>query len=137
MTLGIFYRCAQMHRRLFFVVAGRIAAELGEKVSSPEELEQRTQFAAVGGLTFHGVFGWVQQKDNYPVNQYGLKIPESNRRTILYLYRNHYSEAERPCVQFLETLMREQTACAQRKELWRHYTATGRTGIPQRHELSA
>ena len=62
-----------MHRRLFFVVAGRIAAELGEKVSSPEELEQRTQFAAVGGLTFHGVFGWVQQKDNYPVNQYGLK----------------------------------------------------------------
>ena len=48
-----FYRCAQMHRRLF-VVAGRIAAELGEKVSSPEELEQRTQFAAVGGLTFHG-----------------------------------------------------------------------------------
>ena len=66
-----FYRCAQMHRRLF-VVAGRIAAELGEKVSSPEELEQRTQFAAVGGLTFHGVFGWVQQKDNYPVNQLSL-----------------------------------------------------------------
>ena len=80
-----FYRCAQMHRRLF-VVAGRIAAELGEKVSSPEELEQRTQFAAVGGLTFHGVFGWVQQKDNYPVNQYGLKNPESNPHHFVYLY---------------------------------------------------
>lgn len=117
-----FYRCAQMHRRLF-VVAGRIAAELGEKVSSPEELEQRTQFAAVGGLTFHGVFGWVQQKDNYPVNQYGLKNPGIEPlHHFVYLYRNHYSEAERPCVQFLETLMREQTACAQRKELWRHYT---------------
>ena len=117
-----FYRCAQMHRRLF-VVAGRIAAELGEKVSSPEELEQRTQFAAVGGLTFHGVFGWVQQKDNYPVNQYGLKNSGIEPpHHFVYLYRNHYSEAERPCVQFLETLMREQTTCAQRKELWRHYT---------------
>ena len=117
-----FYRCAQMHRRLF-VVAGRIAAELGEKVSSPEKLEQRTQFAAVGGLTFHGVFGWVQQKDNYPVNQYGLKNPGIEPpHHFVYLYRNHYSEAERPCVQFLETLMREQTACAQRKERWRHYT---------------
>lgn len=117
-----FYRCEQMHRRLC-VVAGRIAEELGEKVKAPEELEQRTQFAAVGGLTFHGVFGWVQQKDNYPVNQYGLKNPGIEPpHHFVYLYRNHYSEAERPCVQFLETLMREQTACAQRKELWRHYT---------------
>lgn len=111
-----------MHKRLF-VVAGRIAAELGEMVSAPEQLEQGTQFVAVGGLTFHGVFGWVQQKDNYPVNQYGLKNPGIEPpHHFVYLYRNHYSEAERPCVQFLETLMREQTACAQRKELWRHYT---------------
>ena len=74
-------------------------------------------------MTFHGVFGWVQQKDNYPVNQYGLKNPGIEPpHHFVYLYRNHYSEAERPCVQFLETLMREQTACAQRKELWRHYT---------------
>ena len=31
-----------------------------------DEIEKRTQFFHVGGLTFHTVFVWVQQKDNHP-----------------------------------------------------------------------
>ena len=89
-------------------------------------------------MTFHGVFGWVQQKDNYPVNQYGLKNSGIEPpHHFVYLYRNHYSEAERPCVQFLETLMREaDRMCATKKNCGA--TTRYRTdGIPQRHELSA
>lgn len=118
-----YYAYAGMQRR-FHVLCNKIADESGLPEITFEEIRRETQFLPVGGLTFHGVFIWVQQKDNYPCNQYGMK--ETDReppKHFIYLYRNQCHIEEVPRVRFLEKKMKEETAAnlAGRK-IWRSYT---------------
>lgn len=118
-----FYLCANMQCR-FQALCNRISAECGLEELAFERIRDRTQFLPVGGLDYHGVFVWVQRKDNYPDNQYGMK--NQNReppKNFTYLYRNHCSENELPGLRFLARRMKEETARKSGdKRLWREYT---------------
>lgn len=118
-----FYLCAQMQRR-FRALCDRISAECGLEEIAFEQIHERTQFFPVGGLDYHGVFVWVQQKDNYPDNQYGMKtLSMEPPRHFIYLYRNHCCGREMPGIRFLAQRMKEENAKkSEGKKLWREYT---------------
>lgn len=87
-----------------------------------EELDRETQFLRVGGLSFHSVFVWVQQKDNHPGNQYGMKeLKRVPPKKFQYLYRNHFAENERNGIKVLGEQMKKLADGAE-KYLWRSFT---------------
>ena len=108
-------------QRLFRQISGRIAKEERLSLVPYDEIEKRTQFFHVGGLTFHTVFVWVQQKDNHPANQYGMRqltrVPPEH---FIYLYRNHFAPGEKCGVRLLEQRMRQGSENG--KYLWRSFT---------------
>lgn len=119
------------HSRYYFIwkrmqlllqrVCNEISAEQGLAGIPFGEIERRTQFYRVGGLTFHGVFVWVQKKDNYPDNQYGMKeLGKEPPEGFVYLYRNHFAKGEEASVRLLERCLRgngRETA----EKLWRSF----------------
>lgn len=118
-----FYLCANMQRR-FQALCNGISAECGLEEIAFEQIRGQTQFLPVGGLDYHGVFVWVQQKDNYPDNQYGMKtLSREPPRNFIYLYRNHCSGRELPGIRFLAQRMKEEAAHkSDGKRLWREFT---------------
>lgn len=115
-----YYETCEKMRRMFQVKCREIARKEGLCEIAFAQIEAQTQFLHVGGLTFHSVFVWIQQKDNHPAEQYGMRditrVPPQN---FGYLYRNHFAEDERSRILLLEKRMRE---CAQNAGLWRSFT---------------
>ena len=102
-----YYTCEQM-LWLFRRLCDHIAVERGLRAVPFVRVEERTQFGNVGGLTFHGLFVWMQQKDNHPANQYGMKeLERIPPERFVYLYRNHYVKGEESGIRLLERQMRE------------------------------
>lgn len=114
-------------QRMLRGICNEISAEQGFSGLSFGEIEKRTQFLHVGGVSFHGVFVWVQKKDNDPGNQYGMKeLEKEPPRQFIYLYRNHFAAAEETGIQILEKRMRGEDR-KETEHLWRSFTiADGR-----------
>lgn len=102
-------------------VCNEISAGQGLAGISFADMERQTQFFHVGGLTFHGVFVWVQKKDNYPGNQYGMKeLGKEPPEDFVYLYRNHFAKGEEAPVRLLERRLRGNGRETE-KQLWRSF----------------
>lgn len=85
-----------------------------------EKIEQTTQFKQAGGLTYHRMFVWIQQKDNHPASQYGMRNLQSvPPRHFIYLYRNHCADSEHMGISVLECKVRSN--CREKKHLWRSF----------------
>lgn len=86
------------------------------------DMVKTTQFFRLGGLTYHGVFVWIQQKDNDPGNQYGMKdISRVPPEKFIYMYRNHYNKNEETGIRLLELRMKNRCYDAAPR-LWRSFT---------------
>lgn len=73
-------------------------------------LETYNQFYLDGGITYHGVFAWMQTQNNHPAQQYGIRdLNAEPPEYFLYLYRNSYSEIEKKNVRMLEKQLEECT----------------------------
>ncbi len=115
-----YYTCEQM-QWMFRRLCDNIAVERRLRAVPFERLEERTRFAHMGGVRFHGVFVWMQQKDNHPANQYGMRelerIPPQH---FIYLYRNHFARNEESGIRLLEQQMRGEKQ-KREKSLWRSF----------------
>ncbi len=115
-----YYTCGKM-QRLFRKKCREIARKETLAEVSFTGIERTTQFFHVGGLSFHTVFVWVQQKDNHPGNQYGMReLKRVPPRHFTYLYRNHFAESETCQIQLLETRMKREAETE--KRIWRSFT---------------
>ena len=86
------------------------------------DMVRTTQFSRLGGLTYHGVFVWIQQKDNHPSNQYGMKdINRVPPEEFIYMYRNHYNKHEETGMRLLELRMKKRYYDGTPR-LWRSFT---------------
>lgn len=121
-----YFSCRKI-QKLFQSICNELSAEYGLAGVPFLDLEKQNQFYLSGGLTFHGVFVWIQQKDNDPGNQYGMK--EEGREPperFVYLYRNHFDRAETAGIRFLEEEMRKMTEPKNGEtQIWRSYTVGG------------
>lgn len=108
-------------QKLFRQVCSHIArSERMERISF-RAIEAGTQFSGVGGLSFHGVFSWLQEKDNHPEGQYGMRrLDLRPPERFFFLYRNHYAKGERLGALLLEERMRE-PARGRAARLFRRY----------------
>ena len=116
-----FYSCARM-QGLLQKKCMEIAKQQGITAPAFHKIEQETQFYRAGGITFHGVFVWLQQKDNHPGNQYGMRdLSRVPPKHFVYLYRNHFYEEEKTGVRVLEEGIKGSVKKTGRS-LWRRYT---------------
>lgn len=115
-----YYDCAKV-QRLLQGKCREIIKKQGLGDISFEEIEQGTQFKHAGGLTFHSMFVWVQQKDNHPSKQYGMRdLQRMPPKHFVYLYRNHCADSEHTGICALEHKMKN--ICQERKtQLWRSF----------------
>ncbi len=108
-------------QRLFQKKCREIARKEQLAEISFERIERETQFLHVGGLSFHSVFVWAQQKDNHPGAQYGMRelqrVPPKN---FIYLYRNHFAKNEKSGILLLEEGMKRSVRAEE--GLWRSFT---------------
>ncbi|MDD6058459.1 MAG: hypothetical protein PUB98_09430 [Clostridiales bacterium] len=85
-----------------------------------EEAEEQSRFYADGGLTFHGVFEWLQRQNNFPAMHYGFQDKTKEPpECFLYLYRNGYDVWEEQGVFRLKeklTEMFDGMACEEKLE---------------------
>lgn len=116
-----YYECAKM-QRMFRKKCREIKKKYGLDEISFEKIEQDTQFKHVGGLAFHTMFVWIQQKDNHPSEHYGMRdLQRVPPRNFVYLYRNHCADSERMGVSVLEYKMKSICQEQQRKQFWRSF----------------
>lgn len=116
-----YYVCEEIQQKLR-LVCDEIAAEERITGIAFDDVDRQTQFFRVGGLSYHSVFIWVQQKDNHPGNQYGMKeIKRVPPERFVYLYRNHFAENEKNGVGLLEERMKKKADGTQ-NQLWRSFT---------------
>lgn len=115
-----YYACEKL-QRLFQKKCREIARKEQLAAVPFERIERETQFLHVGGLSFHSVFVWLQQKDNHPGNQYGMRelrcVPPKN---FIYLYRNHFAKSEKSAIKLLEERMKMNAGAEE--SLWRGFT---------------
>lgn len=110
---------------MFARLCRRIAREEGIGEIPFAKVERQTEFGRAGGITYHGVFVWIQQKDNHPAGQYGMRdLEKEPPEQFVYLYRNHFEAAEEGKIQFLEKRMQEETKW-DGSGLWRSFTLGG------------
>lgn len=121
-----YFSCKKI-QKLFQSICNELSAEHGLAGIPFSDLEKQNQFYLSGGLTFHGVFVWIQQKDNYPSNQYGMKEEgKEPPECFVYLYRNHFEKAESTGIRFLEEEMRNMTEAKDGgAQIWRSYMVGG------------
>lgn len=116
-----YYICERI-QKLLQEICNEISAEQEISGLSFADLEKKTQFLHVGGTSFHGVFVWVQKKDNDPGNQYGMKdLKKEPPERFVYLYRNHFTAAEEAGIRLLGKMMRGDKG-KEREQLWRSFT---------------
>jgi hypothetical protein len=97
-----FYQWEKMQQLLQMICNG-LTEEYGLEPFDYEKIEKVNRFRYDGGLSYHEVFEWEQKRDNYPMEQYGLKEKgERPPRSFIYLYRNGFSESERYGVERLK-----------------------------------
>lgn len=115
-----YYTCEKI-QRLFQKKCREIARKEQLAEVSFDRIERQTQFLHVGGVSFHSVFVWVQQKDNHPGNQYGMReLGRVPPKHFIYLYRNHFFEREENGICLLEKRMKR--GGEKGKYLWRSFT---------------
>lgn len=115
-----YYRCEEV-QQLLHSACDEIATEEGLGGIDYADMDKQTQFFKVGGLSYHSVFVWVQQKDNHPGNQYGMKeIKKVPPEKFVYLYRNHFAENEKSGIGLLERYMKKAEDGTQ-NQLWRSF----------------
>lgn len=115
-----YYTCEKI-QRLFQKKCREIARKEQLAEVSFDRIERQTQFLHVGGVSFHSVFVWVQQKDNHPGNQYGMReLGRVPPKHFIYLYRNHFFEREENGICLLEKRMKR--GAEKGKYLWRSFT---------------
>lgn len=115
-----YYEYAKM-QRIFQRKCREIVKKQSLKDVSFEKIEQTTQFKQVGGLTYHSMFVWIQQKDNHPANHYGMRNLQSMPpKHFVYLYRNHCADSEHTGISVLERKMKSNCR-EQKKYLWRSF----------------
>lgn len=116
-----YYECMKM-QCLFRKKCREIIKKYGLEEIAFEKIEQDTQFKHAGGLTFHSMFVWVQQKDNHPSNQYGMRdLQRVPPRNFVYLYRNHCAGSERMGVSVLEHKTKSICQEQEKKQFWRSF----------------
>lgn len=121
-----YYICSEM-RRLFRRMCDRIAEREGLQRLSYAKISRQTQFLSVGGLSYHGVFVWIQKKDNDPEEQYGMRdLKRKPLRQFVFLYRNHLAQSEESRIRLLEQkfqMRHREAACeeAEPRQLWRSF----------------
>lgn len=116
-----YYDTYRKMQRLFQKRCREIARKERLAEVSFDSIERKTQFLHVGGLSFHSVFVWAQQKDNHPGNQYGMReLKRVPPKHFVYLYRNHYAKSEKNGIRLLEKSMRENAKTG--NCLWRSFT---------------
>lgn len=132
-TCGLLWSGTTYYNSKHYYVWKRIADELQRvcnEISTEQhmdtlsflDMERQTQFLRVGGLSFHGVFVWIQKKDNHPGNQYGMKdLTRVPPEGFVYLYRNHYTRQEMTGIRLLEMQMKNEHGI-ENNALWRSFT---------------
>lgn len=116
-----YYYTYRKMQRLFQKRCREIARKERLAEVSFDSIERETQFLHVGGLSFHSVFVWVQQKDNHPGSQYGMReLKRVPPKYFIYLYRNHFAKSEKNGIRLLERSMKENAKVG--KCLWRSFT---------------
>lgn len=107
-----------------------ITEEAALELDVPEvdfaRVEQESRFCLDGGLSFHGVFEWIQMQNNYPSGQYGFRnlklIPPEN---FIYIYRNGYSCSEEKGIKHLISKMKKYISEQEYENpLWRFLAVT-------------
>lgn len=97
-----FYMCENMQKKL----KGICAALAGEYEIEPIDFEiadRGSRFIEDGGLSFHGVFEWLQKQNNYPPNQYGFTFKQLHPpKQFIYLYRNSCGNTEKKRMAYLK-----------------------------------
>lgn len=115
-----YYTCGKM-QRLFQKKCREIARKERLEEVPFTKIERETQFLHVGGLAFHSVFVWAQQKDNHPGSQYGMReLQRVPPRHFTYLYRNHFAPSEKNGMRLLEENMKRSVPVGE--GLWRSFT---------------
>lgn len=103
-----YYYIHRKMRLLFRTACERIAAREGLARLSYGKIARETQFRGMGGLSFHGVFVWIQKKDNYPEEQYGMRdLKKKPLPQFVYLYRNHFAKCEESRIALLGQRMKQ------------------------------
>lgn len=116
-----YYYTYRKMQRLFQKRCREIARRERLAEVSFDSIERKTQFLHVGGLSFHSVFVWAQQKDNHPGNQYGMReLKRVPPKHFVYLYRNHFAKSEKNGIRLLEKSMKENAETG--NCLWRSFT---------------
>ncbi len=121
-----FHVCERMNAALQGICAD-LAADYGLEEPDFDEVERHSRFRLDGGLSFHGVFEWVQKQDNYPPDQYGMKDKSCRPPwQFVYLYRNCCSQGEKRGIECLGRKLRE-TASREMsgRKIWRTFSVTG------------
>ena len=88
-----------------------------------EGAKKKNRFYLDGGISYHGVFTWMQMQNNFPSGQYGLRsLKKEPPENFIYLYRNGCCEAEKKGIRRLEMRLRNLAAGRNYgNELWRSY----------------
>lgn len=89
-----YYKCSEL-RQMFQRICEEIAKECEADVPDFEDIESETRFRADGGLTFHGVWVWAQQQNNYPAEEYGMReLCAEPPQGFLYFYRDYFNDGQ-------------------------------------------
>lgn len=121
-----YHACGQMQEMLRGICA-ELADDYGLDAPDFDRTEEESRFRLDGGLSFHGVFEWVQKQNNYPPDQYGMR--EKTRRPpeyFFYLYRNCCSDREdRGLKRLSKALKKAALEEIPGEMLWRFFSVTG------------
>lgn len=89
-----YYKCKEL-KRIFCCICEELSREYEMDVPDFEEIEKNTRFRVDGGLTFHGVWVWAQQQNNFPAEEYGMRnlsaVPPEG---FLFFYRDYFNSGQ-------------------------------------------
>ena len=121
-----YFTCERMQEMLRNICA-ELADENGLDAPDFDRTEKESRFRLDGGLSFHGVFEWVQKQNNYPPDQYGMR--DKARRppgSFFYLYRNCCSDREEKRIRRLSGMLKKAALKeTSAKTVWRTFCVTG------------
>lgn len=99
---AIYYDAWKQMQLRFKEICRKLSASYALGVPDFDGLERESRYAAEGGLSFHGVFEWLQMQNNFPCGKYGFKQKAAEPPPhFVFLYRNGYSESEKAGVERL------------------------------------
>lgn len=89
-----YYKCRELGQ-MFRRICEELSREYDMDVPDFDEIEKNTRFRVDGGLTFHGVWVWAQQQNNYPSEEYGMReLYAMPPEGFLYFYRDYFNDGQ-------------------------------------------